>query len=122
MGASEFQTLQALPAVPVELQNIVDISGGRAGRSFLNADFTVANLKEQLQDAALRYKPIDIVHLATHAAFQPGRPEKSYIQFWDRSLRLDEITELNLNPLELLVLSACETALGNDQAELGFAG
>ena len=124
MGASEFQTLQSLPAVPLELQNILNSFGGKPGRSFLNADFTVQNLEDQLQQASLRYQPIEIVHLATHAAFLPGTPNNSYIQFWDRPLRLDEMSRLNWKnpPLELLVLSACETALGNAEAELGFAG
>ena len=124
MGASEFQTLQSLPAVPLELQNIVNSFAEKTGRSFLNADFTVKNLEDQLQQASVRYQPIEIVHLATHAAFLPGTPADSYIQFWDRPLRLDEMSGLNWKnpPLELLVLSACETALGNTQAELGFAG
>ena len=48
----------------------------------------------------------------------------SYIQLWDTKLRLDQLSGLGWNnpPVELLVLSACRTALGNEEAELGFAG
>ncbi|MFS8117714.1 MAG: CHAT domain-containing protein, partial [Microcoleus sp.] len=65
-----------------------------------------------------------IIHLATHAEFRPGTPNKSYIQFWDTQLGLDQMRDLKWNnpPLELLVLSACRTTLGDKEAELGFAG
>ncbi|WP_448563450.1 two-partner secretion domain-containing protein [Trichothermofontia sp.] len=60
------------------------------------------------------------------AAFLRGAIEQSYIQFWDRRVPLsrDQIRQLQLNnpPVELLGLSACRTALGDEQAELGFAG
>ncbi|MEQ9670630.1 DUF4347 domain-containing protein [Coleofasciculus sp. G2-EDA-02] len=48
----------------------------------------------------------------------------SYIQFWQTKLALDQIRELGLNnpPVELMVLSACRTALGDEEAELGFTG
>ncbi|MEY2977447.1 MAG: CHAT domain-containing protein [Prochlorotrichaceae cyanobacterium] len=122
MGASEFSQQSPLPAVPLELGNILDIFQGK--RSFLNEEFTVTALEDQLQQAVRAYQPFNIVHLATHASFNPGAPDQSYIQFWDRRLRLDEISEIPWNqpPLELLVLSACETAVGNGDAELGFAG
>lgn len=117
MGASEFINHNPLPAVPTELSAITnDLWQGQA---FLNQDFTLANLQSQSAS-----EPFKIVHLATHASFQPGEPSNSYIQFWDNKLTLDKINQLRWNnpPLELLVLSACETAIGDAQAELGFAG
>jgi len=122
MGASEFQEQAPLPAVPLELRNILDVFQEK--RSFLNQDFTVSALENQLRQAMRDYKPFNVVHLATHASFQPGNPKQSYIQFWDRRLHLDEIASLPWNrpPLDLLVLSACETAVGNHEAEMGFAG
>ncbi|MBE9124176.1 CHAT domain-containing protein [Tychonema sp. LEGE 07199] len=119
MGASIFSETankQPLPAVPLELRTIVQ---EWPGKSFLNEDFTLVNLQSQrLQQ---RY---GIIHLATHAEFRPGAPNKSYIQFWDTRLGLDQMRDLKWNnpPLELLVLSACRTALGDKEAELGFAG
>ncbi|MGA7937401.1 MAG: CHAT domain-containing protein, partial [Kovacikia sp.] len=117
MGASEFAHLPPLPAVPTELAVIT--RNIRKGPSFLNQAFTLENLKQQRQQ-----NPYPIVHLATHSEFQAGALSNSFIQLWDTRLRLDQIRQLGWSnpPVELLVLSSCRTALGNDDAELGFAG
>lgn len=117
MGASEFKEQNPLPAVPVELSAIAQNIW--QGKLFLNQEFTPENLRIQRQK-----QPFKIIHLATHADFLPGKPSDSYIQFWDSKLTLDKIGQLGLNnpPVELLVLSACKTAIGNEEAELGFAG
>lgn len=125
MGASEFAELAPLPAVPVELSNIFwqlrTVVGDRnwQGRSLLNQSFTLENF-----NTLLGQQSYDIVHLATHAEFKPGKPDNSYIQLWDQRLTLADVNDLNwqLPNLELLVLSACETAVGDSDAELGFAG
>lgn len=123
MGASEFKDLAPLPAVALELELLRDgmVQGESVweSRAFLNEEFTLENLKAQLQA-----QNFDIVHLATHAEFQPGQPNQSYIQFWDTQLTLDRMRQLPLDnpPLDLLVLSACRTAIGDPEAELGFAG
>ncbi len=117
MGASTFQNQSPLPAVPAELKVIT--GNLWQGSSWLNQAFTVANLKAQRAKV-----PYGIVHLATHAEFAPGAVSQSYIQFWDQQLRPNQLQELGLRiPIvQLLVLSACRTALGDPQAELGFAG
>ncbi|WP_008317548.1 CHAT domain-containing protein [Leptolyngbya sp. PCC 6406] len=125
MGASEFQDSNLYPplnAVPLELEMIKRIwPDDRTVTDSLNSQFTL----ERLRNARRNY-PYQIVHLATHASFLPGKPGDSNIQLWDTSLPLQErqIASLNWNqpPLELLVLSACQTALGDESAELGFAG
>jgi CHAT domain-containing protein len=119
MGASDFSNFseqQPLPAVPLELKTIAQLW---PGESFLNEDFTLVNL----QSERLRQR-FGIIHLATHAEFKAGTPNNSYIQFWDTPLRLDQMRQLGWNnpPVELLVLSACRTALGDKDVELGFAG
>ncbi len=118
MGATQFTNQAPLPAVPLELQNIAQ-TWTRNGEYFINQDFTLANLRTQRQQTAY-----GIVHLATHGEFLPGKPSNSYIQFWDEQLQLDQLRQLGLNnpPVELFVLSACRTALGDKNAELGFAG
>ncbi len=116
MGAAQFKNKKPLPAVPVELSLIT--SSLWQGKSFLNNDFTLQNLKSQRQKFGL-------VHLATHATFRPGAPSNSYIELGNNNqLELNQLSELGWNdpPVELLVLSACRTALGDEQAELGFAG
>lgn len=113
MGASEFAKLPSLPAVPVELREI-----GKE-RSFLNEAFTVENLRTEHQTGQF-----PIIHLATHADFQEGAPGNSFIQFWESQIQLPDMREWDWGnpPVELLTLSACRTALGSEEAELGFAG
>ena len=118
MGASKFRDKASLPGVPIELQVIADQVW--QGESFLNEEFTLNNLQQARRKAAY-----GIVHLATHAEFQPGKPANSYIQLWDNNkLKLDQMWQLDWHKptVELLVLSACRTALGDEEAELGFTG
>jgi CHAT domain-containing protein len=117
MGASKFTKLSSLPAVPVELSTIAQQLW--SGKSLLNEAFTLANLKSQRAS-----EPFGIIHLATHGEFKAGAASNSYIQLWDTQLRLDQLRQLKWNnpPVELLVLSACRSALGDEKAELGFGG
>ncbi|OKH50481.1 hypothetical protein NIES2101_19310 [Calothrix sp. HK-06] len=117
MGASKFQQLNPLPAVPEELSIVAkDIW---SGKFFLNQNFTLNNLKSIRSS-----RPFGIIHLATHGEFETGAPDNSYVQFWDSQLKLSQMRDLGLNnpTVELLVLSACRTALGDREAELGFGG
>ncbi|MCT7994456.1 CHAT domain-containing protein [Laspinema olomoucense] len=129
MGASNFQdpTIPSLGAVPVELALISEVFS--LDKYFLNEAFTTDNLR-----ASRRQQNFDIIHLATHVKFFVGIEQteansldsrgKSYIQFWDERVPLEQMRELGLDAgtVELLVLSACETAVGSSEAELGFAG
>jgi filamentous hemagglutinin family protein len=117
MGASKFADQKPLPAVPVELLTITPKLW--RGKSFLNEAFTLDNLKSQRAK-----EPFAIIHLATHGEFKPGAPSNSYIQLFDTQLKLNQLRQLGWNnpPVELLVLSACRTAVGDEDAELGFAG
>lgn len=118
MGASQFDNpnIVPLPAVPVELQTITD---DWQGKTFMNEFFTWENLKKQRVKAGAK-----IVHLATHGIFDPENPNNSYIQLWNDQLNFEQLRELTGDgeQIELLVLSACETAFGSADAELGFAG
>lgn len=120
MGASKFQELKPLLAVPVELKVITQQLW--SGELYLNEEFTLSNLQAHSQR-----KPFGIIHLATHADFPADLEDMntSYIQLWDTQLKIDQLREMGWNKLpqvELLVLSACRTAIGNIQAELGFGG
>ena len=124
MGASEFEEQAALPTVAIELETIV--KNPRQGEAFLNEEFTIANFVAQNS----REIPFPIIHLGTHAEFNAGNLSDSYIQFYDDKLKIPQLQQLSddlgwntdATPVELLVLSACETALGDERAELGFAG
>jgi CHAT domain-containing protein len=124
MGSAKFEGLPALPGVPLEVTNILEIPW--MGESFINEQFTLDNFKQQAAS-----QNFGVIHLATHAEFKPGRLENSYIQFFEDKLNLVQFRQLAQElgwtsvenpPIELLVLSACRTALGEEQAELGFAG
>ncbi|ACK69519.1 filamentous hemagglutinin family outer membrane protein [Gloeothece citriformis PCC 7424] len=117
MGASTFRDQNPLPSVPIELSLITDQLW--QGRSYINESFTLNNLKKAHQSEQFR-----IVHLATHANFEGGTLANSYIQLWDNKLTMEQLKGLGLDrpPIDLLVLSACRTALGNRESELGFAG
>jgi CHAT domain-containing protein len=133
MGGSVFETLPPLPAVPVELEAITHIwknklsadKSEKTKQYYLNQDFTTSNLKTARLSNGFR-----ILHLATHGRFDKVI-NNSYIQFGNEQVKLGEIkTKLSLdNPIvDLMVLSACETAIGNNDSEadkkigMGFAG
>ncbi|MBE9114540.1 CHAT domain-containing protein [Lusitaniella coriacea LEGE 07157] len=117
MGSEEFETQSPLPSVPIEVALITEQLW--KGEAFLNSEFTLNNLK-----AAQSQTPYGIVHLATHGEFKSGKLSNSYIQLWDTQLSLDSVRTLGWHDpaVELLVLSACRTAIGSEEAELGFAG
>lgn len=117
MGAEHFTEQTSLPAVPVEISTITE--NFWPGDTYLDGEFTRANLTKARDNASY-----GIVHLSTHADIRPGKPSESYIQLWDDKLALDELSELGWNSgeVELLVLSACRTAVNSPEAELGFAG
>ena len=62
--------------------------------------------------------------MSTHAQFQPGKVEESYIQLWDQKLKLNtlETIDWEQSQADLIVLSACQTAIGDTNAANGFAG
>ncbi len=123
--AKSTEGLAALPAVPVEIASITGQFWSGSSRNTLDEDSTLSNLK-----AMYLQQRFGILHLATHAVFNPGQVNNSYIQLWNNRLTLSQIRKVAdelqwkaaLPPLQLLVLSACQTALGNKEAELGFAG
>jgi CHAT domain-containing protein len=106
------QGFSALPNVKTEIDTI----GSKilSGTSFFNEDFTVDNIQAQR-----RKQPYNIIHLATHAEFDLENAEDSFILFWDRKVRTNQLPKLNLSNIELLTLSACQTAVGNN---LGLSG
>ena len=118
---------EARPSFPA-LANVKDEFAGiqgevRNSRELLNSQFTNAEIQK-----AVSAVPFPVVHLATHGVFDSER-EKTFILTWDGKLGIDDLrkllqsTELGRHrPIELLVLSACETAQGDDRAALGLAG
>ena len=109
-----------LPNVVQELQAVESLIGGQV---MLDDAFVRSDLRDSLES-----KNFGIVHIATHARFS-ARPEDTYLLAWDGRLGLDELSQdvglfrFRDVPLELLTLSACETARGGGQrAGLGLSG
>ena len=120
-GISESnQGFAPLPGVKDE---VTQISSKLSSQVLLNDSFTDANLKYQLQNTNA-----PIVHLATHGQFG-STPESTYIATWNDRIQVDELenilrdrTSNRTTPIEIMVLSACQTAKGDKQAALGMAG
>ncbi|MEM7063292.1 MAG: CHAT domain-containing protein [Cyanobacteria bacterium P01_B01_bin.77] len=114
-GANQFEALASLPAVPIELQVVAENT--QATDILLNETFTLDNFLT----LHTSQQP-ELLHLATHAEFNAGNLDESFIQFWDDQLTFNQMRELNWSALKLLILSACGTALSSPEAELGFIG
>jgi CHAT domain-containing protein len=110
----------ALPAVEPEIKTI---QSKLPSRTLFNQNFTSTAFQQQITTV-----PFPIVHLATHGKFGETA-DNTFILTWDGRLTVNQLSntlqsgELSrTKPLELLVLSACETADGDDRAALGLAG
>lgn len=113
------QGFPALPHVESELSTIGGLIGGEVLR---NKNF-VTDLVQQ----SLSATPHSVVHIASHAQFT-GNAKDSFILTYDGRLDMDSLerfikqSRFRDQPVELLTLSACETAAGDDRAALGLAG
>lgn len=108
-----------LPHVTNELAVVRELF---AAEVRLNEQFVLPALARDF--AARQYA---VVHLASHGEFRRDLAE-SYLVLHDGKLSLDELEQLvrptryRGRPLELLTLSGCATAAGDDRAALGLAG
>lgn len=120
-GLSESrQGFASLPGVQTE---VAQIQAEIPTRVLLNQSFTRTALQQQVQAT-----PSPVVHLATHGQFSSSA-ENTFILTWDSQIDVKELGELmqqrneaSRHPVELLVLSACQTAEGDRRAALGLAG
>ena len=110
----------ALPSVRNELGSIVreeqspDDTGVISGKQLIDEEFNERSLKDRL---ANRFK---VVHIASHFSFRPGDMTRSFLLLGDGSaLTLDKFKtspQLKFSGVELLTLSACDTAVGEPDA------
>ncbi|VXD17543.1 Tetratricopeptide TPR_1 repeat-containing protein [Planktothrix serta PCC 8927] len=111
----------ALGNVKLELQEIK--SEIHRSQQLLNQSFTEIDLKNKIES-----NPFSVVHLATHGQFSSNQ-DQTFILTWETLLKAKEFDQLlrlrdtnNSTAIELLVLSACQTAAGDKRATLGLAG
>src|SRR5437016_4218172 len=113
------QGFAALNFVAGELRSIEPLY---PSETLLNEGFTLAKLNRKLTD-----EQYSIVHIASHGQFDRD-VRKTFVLTFDSKLTLNELEALirpsqyRGQPVELLVLSACQTAAGDDRAALGLAG
>ncbi len=116
------QPVQGFPSlehVPEELEQVRAVF---AGESMLDEQFSIAGFARAVQT-----RPFGIVHIASHGEFTADAA-RSFLLAWDGKLQMAElaslvgVTRFRKQPLELLTLSACETAAGDERAALGLAG
>lgn len=110
-----------LPEVPSQMKAIRDT--GVMMTELKDDKFTIQSFGEQVKDI-----PYNVIHLATHGQFS-SQIDKTFLLANDGELKLVEFDKLlrdraqtQRNPIDLLVMSACETAVGDNRATLGLAG
>jgi len=113
------QGFAALPGVKSEIQSIAALLPGTA---LLDQSFQASRFRINLASA-----PYTIVHVASHGEFGASAQE-TFVLTHDSRINLNELegmlggTNYRNQPVQLLVLSACETAAGDDRSALGLAG
>ncbi|HEY8250497.1 MAG TPA: CHAT domain-containing protein [Burkholderiales bacterium] len=113
------QGFAPLPYVAEELQAIHKIYGGTM---LQNGQFTLSNMEKGLEQT-----PYSIVHIASHGQFDSDS-EKTFLLTYEGKLSMDKLeqflglSKFRTEAVELLTLSACQTAAGDDRAALGLAG
>ncbi|EIJ41578.1 hypothetical protein BegalDRAFT_0666 [Beggiatoa alba B18LD] len=114
------QDFSPLPNVPEEISKL---------RQTLSTDqvlqddsFLLGSLSDKLKTT-----PYSVIHIASHGQFDAD-PQKTFLLTFDGKLTIDRLEQLmrlsqwRKEPVELLTLSACQTAVGDDRAALGLAG
>jgi CHAT domain-containing protein len=113
--------LKALPGVE---QEVADIKKQTTfSTTLLNENFTSPRLEKELSSV-----DFPIVHLTTHAQFSSD-PQRTVILAYEKAINVLKFDKLLRNKIQadgdgidLLVLSACQTAKGNKKTALGIAG
>jgi CHAT domain-containing protein len=120
-GLSEsVQNFSPLPNVPAELNRINQLY--EKTKILLNESYLLRNVQQ-----ALKETPYTIVHIASHGQFHRDL-QRTFLLTYDTKITMDRLQQLidirrtHHQQVELLTLSACQTAVGDERAALGLAG
>ncbi|NER52081.1 MAG: CHAT domain-containing protein [Symploca sp. SIO1A3] len=117
------QKFSALDNVEDELKEVKAIFPGSKSKELLNEKFTQKSFKDELEQT-----PYPMLHIATHGQFRAIQEETFLVTGNNGKLTLEDlentISSVSSQPNsgELLALTACQTAKGDDRAALGLAG
>ena len=121
-GLSESNQL-GFPPLPGVKSELEQIAAKVPSKLVLNQEFTSNSLQTLIEGTSF-----PIVHLATHGQFSSNL-EETFILTWNGKIKVEDLRELLRSresevsePIELLILSACQTASGDQRAALGLAG
>ncbi len=115
-------SIQGFPALPYVADEFSSIEQLYKSDQLINRAFQTARLEQELRDGQY-----GALHIATHGKFSQD-VANSFLLTFDGKLTMQELGRLiglfrfRQEPLELLTLSACQTAVGDDRAALGLAG
>ncbi len=116
------ESVQGFPALPNVATELDNIQARFPSRVYKDEDFQTSAMEKEI--SAGEYS---IVHIATHGQFDSDHA-RSFLLTYDDKLTMEELQatiaarRYQDEPVELLVLSACQTAAGDDRAALGLAG
>lgn len=118
-----FTTLKHVGEELKELDEIQKNNSRVSVTKLENKKFNTNELQSNINSSAFQ-----ILHLATHGEFSSS-PENTFILAFDKMIRVNEVDKVfkkqaqnQQEPIELIVLSACETASGDQRATLGISG
>ena len=117
--AAQVREILKLPGVDKEMKNITQTLNGDM---MLNTQFLLSNFSDNLEQ-----KDYGVIHIASHGFFG-GSSEENFIMTYDKILDMEHMEsfirpkQFASQPVELITLSACQTAEGNDRSPLGLAG
>ena len=118
LRASQLKEELALPGVSAELKTLSNLTQHPV---LENTSFLLNDFKHNVNQGH------SAVHIASHGYFS-GDPKKSFIMAYDHLLNMEQLSELfqteafHDRPIELVTLSACQTAEGDDRSPLGLSG
>ncbi len=123
LAAGLTEARQGFNPLPGVTEEIKEVTTELNAKVLLDKNFNRDSLK-----AAIANKSFPIVHLATHGQFS-SNPEETFLLTWGDRISIQDFdllfknrSQRNVEPIELLVMSACQTAVGDNRATLGLAG
>jgi len=116
------QAVQGFPALEFVNEEVGKLQKLFGGTSLMNQQFRTPAVQKEITENLY-----SIIHIASHGQFNSDA-KKTYLLTYDGKMTLDDLEKLirpiqfRAQPVELLSLSACQTAVGDDRAALGLAG